>query len=170
MQQEERRMKPLRSIRVALVGLWLGGMASFSWIVAPVAFTVLPNPALAGNIVSRHLVITEWIGIVLGTILLALLWLEARKESGRQGGRVEAGLLLSMVGAMAVSRAWVSRTLHQIRLEFGERLQTLPPDDPTRQTFDLLHQVSVGLMGWTMLAAVLLLVWLIRNPSLRSRP
>ena len=158
-------MKPQRSIRVALVGLWLGVMVSFSWIVAPVAFSVLSNPALAGNIVSRHLMIAEWIGIGLGTILLALLWLETRTEGTRQGGRVEAGLLLSMVGAMAVSRAWVSRTLHQIRLEFGERLQTLPPDDPTRQTFDLLHQVSVGLMGWTMLAAILLLIWLIRIPS-----
>lgn len=158
-------MKPQRSIRVSLVGLWLGVMVSFSWIVAPVAFSVLSNPALAGNIVSRHLMVTEWIGIGLGTILLALLWRESRTEGTRQGWRVEAGLLLSMVGAMALSRAWVSRTLHQIRLEFGERLQTLPPDDPTRQTFDLLHQVSVGLMGWTMLAAVLLLVWLIRPLS-----
>ena len=158
-------MKPQRSIRVALVGLWLGVMVSFSWIVAPVAFSVLSNPALAGNIVSRHLMVTEWIGIGLGTILLALLWRESRTEGTWRGGRIEAGLLLSMVGAMALSRAWVSRTLHQIRLEFGGRLQTLPPDDPTRQTFDLLHQVSVGLMGWTMLAAVLLLVWLIRPLS-----
>ena len=163
-------MKPSRSIRIALIGLWLGVMASFSWIVAPVAFSVLRNQALAGNIVSRHLMITEWIGIGLGTILLGLLWREVRREGGGSDWRIEAGLLLSMVGAMAVSRAWVSRTLHQIRLAFGERLQTLPPDDPTRQTFDLLHQVSVGLMGWTMLAAVLLLVRLIRTPSLRSRP
>lgn len=163
-------MKPSRSIRIALIGLWLGVMASFSWIVAPVAFSVLRNQALAGNIVSRHLMITEWIGIALGTILLGLLWREVRREGGGSDWRIEAGLLLSMVGAMAVSRAWVSRTLHQIRLAFGERLQTLPPDDPTRQTFDLLHQVSVGLMGWTMLAAVLLLVRLIRTPSLRSRP
>ena len=162
-------MKPNRSIRIALIGLWLGVMASFSWIVAPVAFSVLRNQALAGNIVSRHLMITAWIGIGLGIILLALLWREVRREGGGSDWRIEAGLLLSMVGAMAVSRAWVSRTLHQIRLAFGERLQTLPPDDQTRQTFDLLHQVSVGLMGWTMLAAVLLLVRLIRTPTLRSR-
>jgi hypothetical protein len=153
-----------QSIRLALLSLWLGIMGAFSFLVAPIAFAVL-SPVLAGNIVSRHLVVTEWAGIGLGGVLLTLCWWENRKGGGDGKGRAEAWMLLSMLGAMGVSRGWVSRTLHQIRLDYGERLQTLPREEPIRQTFDLLHQLSVGLMGWTMLAACLLIGWTIHRTA-----
>jgi hypothetical protein len=45
----------LAKIRLTLLGLWLGAMAFFSFVVAPSAFAVLPQQQMAGALVSRTL-------------------------------------------------------------------------------------------------------------------
>ncbi|MBK6799558.1 MAG: DUF309 domain-containing protein [Acidobacteria bacterium] len=55
--------------RLTLLGIWLGVMCYFSFVVAPAVFSVLPSPVLAGSVVSRTLGIAELIGIILGLIL-----------------------------------------------------------------------------------------------------
>ncbi len=149
-------------LRLTILGFWFGVMAYFSFIVAPVAFAVLPLQHLAGNVVSRNLAATEFLGMGLGLLLLALR-LTSHARNSRQF-LFELVALALMTIAMAVSRFYVSHRLHEIRLQYGEGVSALSASDPVRVTFDLLHRVSVGLMSFTMLAALLLIVMHIRNP------
>ncbi len=147
-------------IRLALLGLWLGAMAFFSFVVAPAAFAVLPLPQLAGALVSRTLGILEIIGAALGALLIVIL-VFSKERSGR-AFLFELITLALMTISMLVSHFAVSRRLHAIRMQFGE-ISLLAAGDPTRITFDRLHQYSVWLMTFDILAAIVLIVFLARR-------
>jgi len=155
-------------IRLVILGFWLGVMTLFSFVVAPAAFTVLPTPQLAGTIVSRILAGVETIGMVAGVVLIAIsIFCRLRRNKVRF---FEMGLLVLMTASMVISRFFVSARLHGLRTQFGERLALLSADDPVRRSFDLLHQVSVGLMGFTLFGAITLAAVLIWSRPETGRP
>ncbi|MBS1789277.1 MAG: DUF4149 domain-containing protein [Acidobacteria bacterium] len=144
--------------RIALLSCWLGVMAFFSFVVAPAAFKVLPTQHLAGQIVSRTLGVSEIIGMVIGGFLLVLL-LAARGRKTK-AFLFELIVVALMTAAMAVSRM-VSTKMHSLRVQAGEGLYALPSSDPIRSGFDQLHQYSVGLTGFAIVAAIVLIVILV---------
>lgn len=150
-------------IRISLLSLWLGLMAFFSFVVAPAAFAVLPEQRFAGNVVNRVLGVTEISGMVLGVVLLLVL-LFSRVRQTRQY-YVELAIVLLMTLSMVISHFGISRWMHELRLRGGDSFYQLPVTDPIRVTFDQLHQASVGLTGFAMLAALFLIVKLIRRSS-----
>lgn len=149
--------------RLGILALWLGIMAYFSLVVAPIAFSVLGDPRLAGNIVSRNLAVTEGVGIVLGLILITITLRQVvRRVRAGRFDRANLAILIGMTAMMVISKFLVSARLHQIRIEYGERLGSLAATDPVRTSFNSLHQVSVWLMGLTMIGALILIIRLIR--------
>lgn len=148
-------------IRLSLLSLWLGVMAFFSFVVAPAAFAVLPEQRFAGNVVNRVLGITEVIGLVLGIVILLFL-LFARVRHPRQY-YLELGTVALATVSIAISHFGVSRWMHELRLKGGENFYLLPAGDPIRASFDQLHQASVGLTGIAMLAALFVIVTIIRR-------
>lgn len=146
--------------RIALLSCWLGVMAFFSFVVAPAAFKVLPTQHLAGQVVSSSLGVMEIIGLVIGIVLLVLL-LTARGRKTK-AFRFELVVVALMTAAMVASRV-VSARMHSLRVQAGEGLYALPMSDPVRSSFDQLHQFSVGLTGFAMVAAIVLIVMLVRR-------
>jgi hypothetical protein len=149
----------LAKIRLALLGLWLGAMAFFSFVVAPGAFAVLPNQQLAGSMVSRTLGVLEVIGIIIGALLIAILIFSRERD---KAFLYELIALALMTASMLVSHFFVSGRLHQMRVSLGEIAQ-LAANDPARLEFDRLHQYSVWLMGFCILGAIALIVYLARR-------
>lgn len=148
-------------LRLAIVSFWLGLMLMFSIGVAPAAFSVLKDQQRkAGDIVNLALGGTEIAGLICGVLLLLLLFVS--KEPRGKLFKVEALLLALMTLAMLVSKFVVSAKLHAMRTEFGEALQTMAATEPARVAFNQLHQYSVWLMSFAMLAALALSVVLIR--------
>ncbi|MBO0862614.1 MAG: DUF4149 domain-containing protein [Chloracidobacterium sp.] len=148
-----------QNIRLALLSLWLGAMVFFSFVVAPGAFAVLPNQQLAGSLVSRTLGALEIIGIVIGLMLIAILTLSNERSKAYMYELIALGL---MTVSMLVSHLFVSNRLHQMRMNLGEIAQ-LAVNDPARLEFDRLHQYSVWLMGFNILGAIALIVYLARR-------
>lgn len=148
-------------LQIALLGFWVGVAALFSFAVAPGAFSVLPTTQLAGQVVSRVLAGVEMIGISVGLLLLVLSLVGVRQRLAVFELMVSLLLALSMV----ISRFVVSSRLHAIREQFGDQLAALPPEDPTRYTFDLLHKVSVGLLALSLFSAMVLLAVLVWRDS-----
>jgi hypothetical protein len=155
-----------QKIRLAIVGMWLGAMVFFSFFVAPSAFAVLPSHQ-AGAVVARTLAGMEMLGLALGILMLLVLLTTLRPRG--KGFVFELIVIALMTAAMAVSRFIVSARLHELRARTGEALSQLPPTDATRATFDWLHQVSVGLMLFNLLAALLLLVFLLWRDKSAAR-
>jgi hypothetical protein len=145
--------------RLAILGLWLGAMAFFSFVVAPSAFVVLQQQQLAGALVSRTLGALEIIGIIAGAILIALLFFSRERD---RAFLYELIALALMTVSMLVSHFVVSRRMHDLRMSLGEIAQ-LAANDPARVEFDRLHQYSVWLMGFDILGAIALIVYLARR-------
>ncbi|HZF38064.1 MAG TPA: DUF4149 domain-containing protein [Blastocatellia bacterium] len=148
-----------QNIRLAILGLWLGAMAFFSFVVAPGAFAVLPQQQLAGSLVSRTLGVLEIIGILIGALLIAILIFSSERS---KASLYELIALALMTASMLVSHFVISNRLHQMRVSLGEIAQ-LAANDPARLEFDRLHQYSVWLMGFDILGAIALIVYLARR-------
>jgi hypothetical protein len=151
-----------QKVGLTLLSFWLGVAVFFSFVLAPVAFSALPTPHLAGQVVSRTLGVVEITGIVIGALLLLFSFL----SRGRRGKALlfELIAIAIMTGAMVASRI-VSGRMHALRVQAGEALYTLPASDPLRSAFDQLHHYSVGLMGLAMLLALVLIVRLLFGRS-----
>jgi Domain of unknown function (DUF4149) len=149
----------LQKTRLTILGLWLGAMAFFSFVVAPSAFAVLQQQQLAGALVSRTLGALEIIGIIAGAILIALLFFSKERD---RAFLYELIALALMTVSMLVSHFVVSRRMHDLRMSLGEIAQ-LAANDPARVEFDRLHQYSVWLMGFDILGAIALIVYLARR-------
>lgn len=134
-------------------------MAFFSFVVAPGAFTALPTQQLAGSLVSKTLGVLEIIGIIIGLLLMAIVILSRERS---KAFLYELGALMLMTSSMLVSHFFVSNRLHQMRMSLGEIAQ-LAANDPSRLEFDKLHQYSVWLMGFDILGAIALIVYLARR-------
>ena len=141
------------------MGLWLGAMAFFSFVVAPSAFAVLRQQQLAGALVSRTLGALEIIGIIIGALLIAILVVSRGRD---RAFLYELIALALMTVSMLVSHFVVSRRMHELRMSLGEIAQ-LAANDPARVEFDRLHQYSVWLMGFNILGAIALIVYLARR-------
>jgi len=148
-----------QKIRLAILGLWLGAMAFFSFVVAPSAFAALPQQQLAGALVSRTLAALEIIGIIIGALLIAILIFSRERD---RAFLYELIALALMTVSMLVSHFAVSRRLHELRVSLGE-IARLAANDPARVEFDKLHQYSVWLMGFNILGAIALIVYLARR-------
>jgi hypothetical protein len=148
-----------QNIRLAILGLWLGAMAFFSFVVAPAAFAVLQQQQLAGALVSRTLGVLEIIGITLGALLIAILVLSRERDRAFLHELIALAL---MTASMLVSHFVVSRRMNELRVSLGE-IALRAASDPARLEFDRLHQYSVWLMGFDILGAVALIVYLARR-------
>jgi mannose/fructose/N-acetylgalactosamine-specific phosphotransferase system component IIC len=149
----------LQKIRLAILGLWLGAMAFFSFVVAPAAFATLPQQQLAGALVSRTLGALEIGGAIIGALLIAILLFSRERD---RAFLYELIALALMTVSMLVSHFVVSRRMHDLRVSLGEIAQ-LAATDPARLEFDRLHQYSVWLMGFDILGAIALIVYLARR-------
>ena len=149
----------LQKTRLAILGLWLGAMAFFSFVVAPSAFAVLQQQQLAGALVSRTLGALEIIGMIAGALLIAILFISRERD---RAFLYELIALAMMTVSMLVSHFVVSRRMHDSRMSLGEIAQ-LAANDPARIEFDRLHQYSVWLMGFDILGAIALIVYLARR-------
>jgi uncharacterized membrane protein len=148
-----------QKIRLAILGLWLGAMAFFSFVVAPSAFAALGQQQLAGALVSRTLGVLEIIGIITGVLLIVILVLSRERD---RAFLYELIALALMTASTLVSHFVVSRRMHELRVSLGEIAQ-LMSNDPARVEFDRLHQYSVWLMGFNILGAIALIVYLARR-------
>ena len=149
-------------IAIVLLSAWLGAAAIVSASVAPAAFAVLPSRTLAGALVGRVLPVLFWSGIAVGII------------GGWLGGRVQGGWarLASaaiMVAACLIAQLVIAARIERVRAAVGGPVDALDPSNPLRQSFGRLHGASVACLGAGGLAALFLLVLLIRSVS-RSIP
>lgn len=146
----------LRSIGSLALASWFGAMLFFSAGVAPVAFATLPSRTLAGTLVNGSIARLHVLGYGALGILLVVLVLRAMQERGRLAW-LKAGLAGAMLALTLVSGLVVTPPMAEIRARVGA-IDALPLDNPDRQHFDWLHQLSVGLMSANLLVAAAVLV------------
>jgi hypothetical protein len=150
-----------------LLGLWLGSMAFFSFVLAPSAFAALPTRHLAGLIVGSTLIKLEMIGLVLGSLLLLVQLIKTWALSA--SSKLNFVFLIMMLLTTAALRFWISPSMNILRQAMNGEIDSLPSTDPARIQFNELHQYSVNLMAVTILSGLALLFFTVRSWLASSR-
>ena len=152
----------LSTIRVLLIGLWLGAACFFSFAVAPSAFAVLPSRELAGSVVSRTLAIVNYGGLLMGLILFASSFVK-QSEIKKIGLWAERFLLVVFSSACGVGQFVIALWLSYIRSQINRPIDEVAPEDPLRIQFNNFHQYSVWVLGAAMIAALVLFFIMTQN-------
>jgi hypothetical protein len=145
-------------VSIALLAAWLGAALVVAAVVAPAAFAVLPTRTLAGALVGRVLPVLFWSGLIIGLIVLWIGWRLPAPES-----RTASAFVL--VAACIVAQLVIAPRIERVRAAMGGPLEALDPSSPLRQSFGRLHGLSVACLGVGGLAALVLLVLLVRLAS-----
>lgn len=144
----ERMSTFLKTLEVLCLGIWLGMICLLSFVVAPGAFSLMPNQDLAGDIVRFTLSRLHFVGIALGVVyLVAHFW---RGSSTDHLLRSAAILVLVMVLLTAFSQFYVAAHMAQLRRDMGSIAAT-SETSPLRLEFERFHQYSVWLESAVLL-------------------
>lgn len=132
--------------------LWVGGLWTIGYLVAPTLFYTLESRQQAGAIAGQMFEVSGWLGLALGAFLLLFLLL-------RQGLGAMRTLAFWLVGLMviltAVSLFGIQPLMAQMKLD------VLPLDvmaSPLRDRFATWHGISSGLYLLQSLLALALLL------------
>lgn len=149
------------TLALLLLAMWGGAALLFTSVVAPAAFAVLPQRALAGAVVGRVLPVLFLSGMAVAGVsgLLRLRSGQARSWAWRAG-------LVVLFGGCAVAQFVIGPRIERLRAELPASIESVPTSDPRRRAFGQLHGVSVAFMGLGMVGAVVALAagaWPTRN-------
>jgi hypothetical protein len=143
---------------VMAISAWLGAAVFLSAVVAPAAFSVLPNRTVAGELIGTVLPVLFFLGVVLG---LAIVVLEVRPPRWPHWFmRMIGGALIAL--ACGVAQFGIAPRIARVREDAIIPLDSLDPGSAVRAEFGRLHTISVAWLGVAILAAVsvLFFAWL----------
>jgi len=139
----------LRVVRLLAIVVWVGGLIFFAFVVAPVAFHVLPSKHEAGLVVAGTLdVLNRTAGICWAVFSVAsmLLWLRFKPQA-RMPLMVQVFLVWLMVGATLYVQTEIVPQMERDRIAAGGDVDAATPNNPARLDFERLHPISEKVEG-----------------------
>lgn len=157
----------LRSIRLLSLVLWVGGIVFFAFVLAPVAFRVLP-PHEAGLVVGGTLPILDRIGLACG--ILFLLTNNRIRGNWHPHGQPQVALVLLMLALTLYVDKSIFPRMERDRAAVGGDITLALPGNPARADFDRLHPLSEKLEGAVLLAGLAVVVLLAAERDSARQP
>jgi hypothetical protein len=146
----------VRALRLYAMVAWVGGLAFFAFVVAPVAFGTLASAHQAGLVVGGTLRVLHWIGLVGGAVFcLGTGWLWFRAEvPARIGFARQLALTAVMLVVTAYSQFRILPAMEVDRALAGGEVETASLDNSGRVDFERLHRLSEKLEGFVLLCGL----------------
>ncbi|MGB9432691.1 MAG: DUF4149 domain-containing protein [Candidatus Acidiferrum sp.] len=154
-----------RAIEFLSLGLWLGGDAFLSFVVAPGAFSILGNRDAAGMMVGYSLARLHFAGIFLGLLFLVARLLRTRDFASFT--TAAALCVVLMVILSAASQFTVSNRMERLKKQMVS-VQNTPETDPQRVEFNRLHHLSVTYEGAVLLLGFAGMFLLVREVAAKA--
>jgi hypothetical protein len=158
----------LRLLQLIAIVVWVGGLVFFAFVLAPVAFHILPTVALAGSVVGASLRVLHLIAFACGGIFWLATAVLFRRAPMRVRGRYEMQLLLASVMLLATAYLQfnVLPTMETDRIHAGGDIDAVPPTHPARVHFETLHVRSERIEGVVLLLGLAVVLLMAReNPD-----
>jgi uncharacterized membrane protein len=146
-----------RVFLIASLALWVGGLSTISFVLAPTAFKVAPSRQVAGQIVGASLRTFGNVEIACGIIAIASA-VFLRWKTGRS--KVVVGLAIVMLAVTLSYVFWIYPEAAVTRM----KLDHMPDDAVVKDHFALLHRISVILVSVNILVGTGALVCTAAKP------
>ena len=139
----------LQVLRLLSIVVWVGGIIFFAFVLAPVAFHLLPSQHLAGTVVGGTLRVLDVIGLVSGFIFWAATVLLFRQSASRHENGFQVQLLLASVMLLTTAylHASILPAMETDRIAAGGDIEADTSNSPAKIHFDTLHKRSERLEG-----------------------
>ena len=149
-------------LRLLSIVVWVGGMVFFAFVLAPVAFQVLPSTHEAGTIVGATLHILNTIGNICGLVFAVATFALSSRVSLRKRKHLRAQLfvVLFMIAATVYVQVEIVPAMERDRVAAGGDVDAAPADNPYRLDFERLHPLSEKVEGSAILLGLGLVVLL----------
>lgn len=147
-----------RIVRLLAITTWVGGIIFFAFVVAPVAFLVLPSAHIAGTVVAGCLQALDPIGLICACILLLTTAVLAGCNVPKRLLIIEAVLILLMGIATAIIHWDIIPRMERDRIAAGGDVDAAPANNPARLDFERLHPISEKLEGAALFLGLGLIV------------
>lgn len=150
----------IRTLRLLSVVVWIGGIIFFAFVLAPVAFHLLPSQHMAGIVVGGTLRALDIIGLVCGLIFCAATMVFFRRSSNGTKRRHEIEILLAalMILGTAYLHAGILPAMEVDRAAAGGDIETAPNASPTKMHFEELHKRSERVEGAVLFGGLGLII------------
>ena len=141
------------SERIVLT-IWIGGMWTVGYIVAPTLFAMLDDRALAGSIAGRLFTIMSFIGLFSAIFLLMTLAI----RDGKQLMQAWRGwLLIAMLVIIVLGEFWLQPQMAELR--------TNGITESEKARFGMLHGIASVLFLINSLSGLILLIFGLRKQA-----
>ena len=136
----------IRALYFTALSLWVGGLTTLAFVVAPTVFSHAESPAVAGRIFGPTLRVFGYVELACAAVVLASgIALHLRGEGPGWAKAVRLALLAVMILILVAHVFGISPQIAAER-ERVAHFETLKKGDPERERFDRLHQGSVRLV------------------------
>ena len=132
----------LATTSLLVLGLWLGALVLFGAILAPLAAGI----HAAGTVVGGTLVRLHWMGLICGIVFL-LFTLVLSRFAHWHSYTPQAILVLVMLVLTAYSQFSIIPEMNTARDAVGGEITAVAENNPGRQIFDRLHNLSTRIEG-----------------------
>ncbi len=145
-------------IEAVALALWIGALAGFAFVYAPIAFSVIGDLNLFATLAGRTVRALTLLGFVCGSIAIVAALLRARWASARSLAFARI-LLVALALALGAYDAYaiVPRMETTLRSVHGS-LAAIPKSDPRRVAYDGLHAASSRVYGAALLLGLAAIV------------
>ncbi|MCR4374847.1 MAG: DUF4149 domain-containing protein [Acidobacteria bacterium] len=153
-------MPILRVASLAVMALWIGGLATLGMVAAPSLFYVLEHRdpeagrALAGLLFGQIFLRFQQMAWFLGGALLTILGMRAALGPRPRRLAIQVWLVTAMLAISLYAGLMLAPRIETLRADTPATLAALPDTDPRKVEFGRLHGLSNGLMGLTLLAGL----------------
>jgi len=155
----------LRTIVWLALIFWLGGLLFFP-IAAWASFSTITDTHTAGTIVAKCLNVLHHEGLIAGCVLIVFLAIGRAARQFRPSTTVLGVIVtLFMLACTAWSQYHIIPKMEADRIAVGGAIDSVPKSDPHHADFDRLHHLSEDVEEAIMIAGVVLVVLLARDPS-----
>lgn len=165
----------LDTLKLFLIGAWLGAAVFFSAVVAPSAFSVLrafqlPNAGeIAGTLVTRTLSAVNISGFVI-SVLLLMTALAFRRRFRQRSDFLEMASAIIVAASTGLGQWMIAARLRALRVAMVMPIDEVALTDPRRVEFNRLHGYSVIALSIAMIAALFAFVVVAYRARLNPKP
>ena len=155
----------VRILRLLAIVIWVGGIIFFAFVLAPVAFHLLPSTHVAGTVVGGTLRILDTIGLVCGGIFSLGTCVLLQRSRPPARGRYQAQLTLAVIMFLATAylHFGVLPPMETDRIQAGGDIEASPGTNPAHRNFERLHKRSEQIESVVLLCGLGVVILMARE-------
>jgi len=136
-----------------VLAVWIGGLAGFAFVFAPIAFRIVTDLDRFAAITSGSILSLTKIGYVCGAIAIVAALGRSRTAASPRFAYARIGLIGVALALSAYDANTILPRMSAASAAFGVPFNDVPKTDPRRVAYDAMHKKSSRVYGGALLLA-----------------